>query len=298
MSIHVVSSQNNNAYESNSFFSAGAGEDTARKKQNRWSLCILWIWRWVKQDIYFYSFMIGIYSPEGGDNFLKEPLIKSGASRLRWKIVRFKAQIARNSPLLRKFATSEVDNLAQADCGEKLSGARRGSHVKPAIVKIYNTEPGDFASQDVAPWFDQRFLDWTNSLYLLWFSPWSRGAHTRICSNRANRCARKWQGQHPHCKARNTMEPLIHSWHDILLCYELIRGFLLRNAPWSCDISCRWHNQYVLGLLMLNLVSGCSVMSVLRMRTLFHQWFIQNQLAFLAAGWRQCWLVTTLMQVE
>ncbi len=37
----------------------------------------------------------------------KEDLIESGASRLRVKIVQFKAQTARNSQLLRRFVTQK-----------------------------------------------------------------------------------------------------------------------------------------------------------------------------------------------
>ena len=52
---------------------------------------------------------------------LKEPLIKSGAS-----------------------------SLARADCGERSFDSRRRLRVKPAIVKICNTEADDLAPQDAA----------------------------------------------------------------------------------------------------------------------------------------------------
>lgn len=45
-------------------------------------------------------------------------------------------------------------NLAQADCGRKLSSSRRKSHVRPAIAKIYNMEQvGDLVPQS-APYRD------------------------------------------------------------------------------------------------------------------------------------------------
>ena len=57
----------------------------------------------------------------------------------------------RRSPL---FLWSLRLNPAQADGDgkgdEKLSGSRRGSHVKIAIAKIHNTKPGDLASQTAA----------------------------------------------------------------------------------------------------------------------------------------------------
>ena len=57
--------------------------------------------------------------------FPREALIESGASRLLWKIVQFKAQTARNSQ---------------------------------AIAKVCNTEMGDFTPQNAVSRFDQSFL--------------------------------------------------------------------------------------------------------------------------------------------
>jgi len=62
-------------------------------------------------DSQYYQLLADTVKPLFTAPKLKEPLIDSGRSRLRSKIFRFEAQIARNSELLRRFATKKLSIL-------------------------------------------------------------------------------------------------------------------------------------------------------------------------------------------